>query len=139
MALPGEERLERLAAARRRAAANPMAAAAHIELGRALAESGQQLQALDALRRATWLAPENPTAHQDLALVYKSMGEWRLATEHHLKAVLHGADDMATFFELGWSALQDGDFFLETDAYELIEEIGRQLAELRIRDGKLEL
>ena len=137
MTHPNEDRLERLVAARRRAADNPLDGKAHTEFGIALAESGQRLQALDAFRRAIWLAPEDPLAHQELALVYNTLEEWGLATKHHLMAVLYGATDMATIFELGWSALHDGDSFLETDAYKLIEEIGRQLIELRIRDGKL--
>ena len=130
---------EKLEVAREKVKVRPLDAVAHVELGGALAGAGLRIQALDAFRRAVSLAPNDPAAHQAPALHYQVLEEWTLATQHHLKAVFYGADDMATDYDLGWASIHDVEYFLHTAAYELIEEIGRQLARRHIRDGKLTL
>lgn len=130
---------ERLDAAEQAVRDRPLDAAAHAEHGHALARTGHRIPALDAYRQAVMLAPEDPKAHRALAVHYVNLDEWTLATQHYLKAVHYGADDTAIEYDLGWASIHEAEYFLHTDAYKLIEEVGRQLASRHIRDGKLEL
>ena len=53
---------------------DPGMANAHLRLGTLLAEMNQDRGAVEELRRAAELDPQNPSPHYRLALVYKKLG-----------------------------------------------------------------
>jgi Flp pilus assembly protein TadD len=89
--------------ARTSAAADPLRAELHYLLGRALADAGQDDEALPALRRAVYLDPADGLAHFLLAGALARSGDAAAAAREYRAAAhaLHRAPQLAGADELG--------------------------------------
>jgi Flp pilus assembly protein TadD len=65
----------------------PNAAAAHVDLGIAYAQSGDLDRALSSLKRAVELNPRQLVAYNELGMVYRRQGDFRAARESYERAL----------------------------------------------------
>ena len=77
-------------------------------IGLAAASQGDDLRAVDAFAEAAALNPELDWVQADLGLSLYRLGEFDLAEEHLLEALLQGPEDADVLLHLGLIDLENG-------------------------------
>ena len=87
-------------------------------LGMACHMEGAHKQAVDLLKRATALSPENPEYHANLGSVYGQSGQFSKAVSSFRKSLKLYPDSIEVIYNLGLAHVQLGEFELAVEAYE---------------------
>lgn len=99
-----------LQAAQARVEANPKDAKAHVQLGLAQVQLGEDSKAIKEFKQAIKLDPKHSDAHYNLGLVYKDQGKTNEA-EKELKATVKIYNGYAlAYYELGQIYLDQKDY-----------------------------
>lgn len=114
---------------RRAATADPDYFDAHLGLGYASIEVGNEKGAFESFREAVRLRPDLPAAHAGIATAYARAGAWKEAIDSYREAIRLDARYADAHYGLGVAYLQSGDQQMALEEYRSLKALDSEMAD----------